>query len=273
MAVATSALGGTEMKSPFPGVDPFIEAQGQWPDFHSRFITYLCDAIGDHLPEDYVARIGERTNLIDLHRDESQISRPDVGIYKSAGTRTSFGVESSVAVLEPITATLPAYDEIVQTFIEIHHLPSERLVTVIELLSPSNKAEPGLSQYRAKRVGILQSDVHLVELDLLTAGRRMTEDVELKGNHDYCAVISDSQTRPKIHIYLWTVCDVIPAISIPLRAPDAPIKTDLLQTYQTAYERGRYGRTLDYTTQLNLPISDEAKEWCFQLAKGAGKMP
>jgi hypothetical protein len=40
------------MASPFPGLDPFIEAQGFWPDFHARFITYLCDTLAETLPAD-----------------------------------------------------------------------------------------------------------------------------------------------------------------------------------------------------------------------------
>ncbi len=33
------------MKSPFPGMDPYLEDQGRWPDFHASMITYCRDAI------------------------------------------------------------------------------------------------------------------------------------------------------------------------------------------------------------------------------------
>jgi len=35
------------MKSPFPGMDPFLEQPAYWPDFHSRFINVWCEAIAD----------------------------------------------------------------------------------------------------------------------------------------------------------------------------------------------------------------------------------
>ncbi|PYS38214.1 MAG: hypothetical protein DMG14_18520, partial [Acidobacteria bacterium] len=41
------------MASPFPGVDPYIEAQGFWPDFHASFITYLRDVLMEKLPANY----------------------------------------------------------------------------------------------------------------------------------------------------------------------------------------------------------------------------
>ena len=44
------------MKSPFPGMDPYLEDQGRWPDFHAS--TYDCAALSD-LPDDYVAQMGE----------------------------------------------------------------------------------------------------------------------------------------------------------------------------------------------------------------------
>ena len=29
------------MPSPFPGIDPYLESQGYWPDFHVSFIPYF----------------------------------------------------------------------------------------------------------------------------------------------------------------------------------------------------------------------------------------
>jgi hypothetical protein len=40
------------MSSPFPGIDPYLEAQGFWEGFHQRYVTYLCDALNDRLPQD-----------------------------------------------------------------------------------------------------------------------------------------------------------------------------------------------------------------------------
>jgi hypothetical protein len=44
----------------FPGVDPHLEDQGYWPDFHRRFMNYSCEAVADQLPPDYEARMAKK---------------------------------------------------------------------------------------------------------------------------------------------------------------------------------------------------------------------
>ena len=53
------------MPSPFPGIDPYLESQGYWPDFHASLTTYCRDALNDVLPESYEARLGEQLRLVE----------------------------------------------------------------------------------------------------------------------------------------------------------------------------------------------------------------
>lgn len=46
------------MKSPFPGLDPYLEAR--WGDVHQSLITYTRDTLQPNLPEDLRARVEER---------------------------------------------------------------------------------------------------------------------------------------------------------------------------------------------------------------------
>ena len=57
----------------FPGIDPFLEAQGYWPDFHSRTITYCSDAIADALPDPYLVRIEERIHLVERSAEDVRL--------------------------------------------------------------------------------------------------------------------------------------------------------------------------------------------------------
>ena len=70
------------------------------------------------------------------------------------------------------------HDEIVEPLVEIYVGRGEdrQLVTSIELLSPANKAagEQGRELYLRKQREILQSKVHLVEIDLLRGGQHTT---------------------------------------------------------------------------------------------------
>src|ERR1700736_2609626 len=56
--------------------------------------------------------------------------------------------------------------------VEIRDVAERRLVTCIEVLSPTNKRGPGREEYAGKRFQILSGNAHLVEIDLLRVGTR-----------------------------------------------------------------------------------------------------
>ena len=47
-------------------MDPYIESQGLWPDFHATFINYTRERLADLLPDAYEVRIDERVNFIQV---------------------------------------------------------------------------------------------------------------------------------------------------------------------------------------------------------------
>jgi len=49
------------MKSPFPGMDPFLERH--WGDVHATLIVYARDLLQPRLPDDLLARIEQRVFL------------------------------------------------------------------------------------------------------------------------------------------------------------------------------------------------------------------
>ena len=131
---------------------------------------------------------------------------------------------------------------------------------MLELLSPTNKGDGGYSDYLTKRAAILRQKVHLVELDLLLAGRRMPLGAPLP-KADYYAMVARSDRRPNVDVYSWSVRDPLPTIPIPLRAPDPDIGTDIAAVFATAYEKGRYARSLDYSKKLDLPLGEAELVW------------
>src|SRR4051812_10206748 len=92
--------------------------------------------------------------------------RADVGVARNAQSRAT---ESETAVLEaPLKIRLPAVDFEVSDHIEIRDKESRALITVVEMLRPTNKkAGPDREQYLGKRSFLLYKQVHFVELDLL----------------------------------------------------------------------------------------------------------
>jgi hypothetical protein len=60
------------MKSPFPGMDPYIEACGLWEDFHSHLVEKIGEKLADIAPDHYLIRTGFRyTRSIDYSKPSS----------------------------------------------------------------------------------------------------------------------------------------------------------------------------------------------------------
>lgn len=255
------------MPSPFPGVDPYLESQGYWPDFHARFITYWCDAVAELLPPNYEARMDERVNLVNVPAETVRRSEPDVSILRRPGRsrRTHRGTKG-LATLEPVTIPLMIEEEHRETYIEILQRPNRTLVAVLEVLSPANKEEPGRSSYLVKRGALLREEVHLVELDLLLGGQRLPLGEDYPPGHCY-ALVSRADRRPDCHVYTWTVRQPLPAIPIPLKGPDPDLLSDLASVFALTYERGRYAFSVDYGAALGLPLAEDERRWIVERAR------
>src|SRR5436190_19877093 len=115
------------MPSPFPGIDPYLEAQGLWEGFHLRFVPYYCDALNDVLPETYVAELGERLHLIELSAREAKLVLPDIAVIgrdRKASRGTARRKQAGgTLTLEPVTIPLPRVTmEVRDVWIEIRRL-------------------------------------------------------------------------------------------------------------------------------------------------------
>ncbi len=247
------------MPSPFPGIDPYLENPAYWPDFHNRFVNYWCEAIADALPDNYEAGIGERVYLIEHDPDVRKLTFPDVSITDVARDRR--GTQASdVATLEPVTIPLTILDGPRETYIEIIHRPDRSLVTALELLSPANKNQPGRTEYLAKRNALLYQNVHLVELDILRGGQRLPLARTLPHGDAYYFVSRDEQ-RPDCQVYSWMLPHALPVLPVPLRTPDADLLIDLASVYNTAYDRGRFQKRIDYRGATPSHLTAQEIDW------------
>ena len=258
------------MPSPFPGMNPYLEQQGVWHDFHQRFVVAISDQLSAETRPAYSVRLEERVYVHDLPDDERRyMGRPDVAIALQAHRQRSEAVMASggAALAEPdVIATLPPDQTMIRIpRLEIRDRRGGDLVTVIELLSPTNKfGGQDRETYLIKRRAIMHSGVHLVEIDLLRRGERMPfEDLP---SCDYCVTVSRAEQRPKVGVYLARLREALPTVPIPLRVPDPDVPLDLMAALHAVYDRAGYVDYL-YDTGPVPPLHPEDAVWAEGLVR------
>lgn len=254
------------MASPSPGMDPYLETPALWSDFHATFVTYWREALSECLPDNYEARIDEKVSLVEIVPPRKKLIEPDIALTQSRSAVVFAGAPAGVATLDPVTLSLVIEEETHARHIEILHRPDRTLVAVLELLSPTNKEEPGRTLYLAKRNALIYHPVHLVELDLLLKGRRLPLEEDLPAG-DYYALISRGDRRPNCDVYAWTLRHALPTLPIPLRSPDPEIAFDVGAVFARTYERGRYARSIDYQAPPPIPLDAERQAWVMERAR------
>lgn len=153
-----------------------------------------------------------------------------------------------------------------QAYIEILYQPDRSLVATLELLSPANKEQPGRTEYLAKRRALIYQHVHVVELDLLLGGRRLPLQQPLPAA-DYYYLVSPGNRRPDCDVYRWHLRKPLPTLPIPLRPPDVDILVDLGAVFTTAYERGRFGRRINYHGAIPPVVAKRDRSWVQAVVK------
>ncbi|WP_165220297.1 DUF4058 family protein [Aquisphaera insulae] len=254
------------MPSPFPGMDPYIEALGLWEGFHAPMITYCSQLLNQHLPGNYLAQIETRVVMISPEDSPGQrvpdllVARRRDQPHPAVFTDPEGG---GIATLEPVTIPLARDSvEIRRRWIEIKVLPDLDLVTVVEILSPTNKAGIGYREYVEKRNALLDRPINLVELDLLLDGDPPPMGRALEAGR-YHAIVARAEDRPNAQVYSWGLRQPLPSIPIPLRAPEADVKLDLAEAFELTYRLGRFDMIVRHELPLpeRLPINVADRDW------------
>jgi hypothetical protein len=256
------------MSSPFPGMDPFLENQ-EWQDFHTDFNVALRAALIGQIEPRYIVRVERRVYVeFPSHVEDPRVRIADAAILVSetptAGFDPSRGAAATTSVATAV-CELPMPEEQRETYLVIRERQTREIVTVIETLSPANKRRgDGRREYLQKREEVLQSQAHLVELDLLRGGERLPMVTPLPPG-DYYAIVSRRNRRPKADVYAWTMIQTLPEIPIPLKKGDSDVMLQLQPIFATVYERARYDLSVDYQAPLDPPPGDAEVEWLSQL--------
>lgn len=253
------------MKSPFPGMDPYIEACGLWLDFHDDLIGEIKRALAVALPERYLVRTGERSYIVlaEPEGKETHSFIPDVGVTAPPSA------EPATAVADPVAAvTLRAFIEERhrEAFVEIFEAgPEQRLVTCVEVLSPTNKrrGSEGWDLYLRKRQSLLLGAAHLVELDLVRGGSKLPM-VDPWPAAPYSLLVCRRQRAPYCQVWPVHFQQPLPPVAVPLDGADPDVVLELQPMIDAIYARGRYHRSIDYARPLSPPLTADEQSWLAQ---------
>src|SRR5262249_49213270 len=140
--------------------------------------------------------------------------------------------------------------------------PERKLVTGIEVLSPSNKRPntKGWRLYHRKRLAFLSGYANFVEIDLLRRGRRMPM-VSAWPDSPYYLLVCRKKQAPRCSGWPAFFTRPLPLIRIPLLPPDPDISLDLQPMVEAIYARSRYERDIDYRQPLQPPLSPPEQAW------------
>jgi len=264
---------GEIMPSPFPGMDPYLESPVMWPDVHHELISQIRAALNLTIRPRYVARVELRVYISDDDDPGREALVPDLRVEATPRRKGGKKVKHSppVAIAEPLIIPLLLDDEIEEARIEIRHLETDSLVTVIEVMSPTNKIRGarGRTSFMDKRREVLASEVNWVEIDLLRDGAPSVTHPPLIPC-DYRVMVSRVRDRHRGRYWPISVRQPLPVIGIPLRGKDADVPLDLGAVLNAAYDNAAYEASIDYRKEPNPPLNTADAAWAKQVLRERG---
>jgi hypothetical protein len=254
------------MPSPFPGMNPYLEQNDAWEDFHHDFISRAREMLSDQVEPNYYVKVEVRLYLHELSAEQRRyFGRADVGVTGQPIREPSTKTTSVSAPMELVMANVEVERH---SSLEIRDRRDRRVVTVIELLSPTNKTPgPDRDDYLRKRNILLIERIHFVEIDLRRGGERPGPPT--LPPCDYYALVSRYEERPKLGVWPLSLRDRLPVIPIPLSAPDPDVLLDLQTVLDRAYDAADYGKYV-YGETPEPPLSEEQLDWTRQFLPRPG---
>ena len=248
-------------------MNPYLEAR--WGDVHTRLCAYISASLQPTLPAGLRARAEERV-LLSVDDEPYRIRRGDtVLIESSSAARTDGGGNVGVGTAAPVIVEV-AQDVLVHRWVKIIDTRAgDRVVTVIEVLSPWNKQRGKANkEYLEKVDEYLSSDVNFVEIDLLRSSRNrlvVSRDVVPAGRRpDYLVCVNRPARRTKWELYPIPLREPLPTVPIPCRETDPDVPLALQPLIDRIYVEGGHD-DIDYSSPPEPPLSAEDQAWAQSL--------
>ncbi|MEI8375669.1 MAG: DUF4058 family protein [Planctomycetota bacterium] len=258
------------MKSPFPGMDPYLESH--WGDVHTHLMVYASNQLNSQLPGDLQASVEEAVAVIE-ENEPSRTRYPDVRVSEQPETAGGTAVATvAVTVAEPYRVIVQ--DE-PQTWRHIEIVDSGgRVITAIEFLSPGNKVgSQAQLNYIQKQREFLNARINLVEIDLIRAGNyvlALPEDrLPAACRSSYLVCVRRAAQRNAAEVYPMPLRQPLLNIRVPLRPTDDDVVLRLQELIDDSYRDGRYAR-LDYRLDPVPRLGESDASWINSILREKG---
>jgi hypothetical protein len=209
-------------------MDPYLEDEKLWPEFHRALVAALYQALPPNLGDRYRARVGQRHY-----------------------------------VTEQALFTSVIRDEHHEEFVEVRQRSDGRLVTLLDVVSPANKTLPAArAAYLDKRQEAKGAGASLVEIDLVLQGQP-TLDYSRDGlpDWDYAVTVTRSTQPERYEIYTATLQKKLPRFRLPLSADDRDTVLDLQTAFARCYDQGGFCARIDYGRDPVTALADDDRKW------------
>jgi hypothetical protein len=245
-------------------MNPYLEQVGVWKQFHQQFCTRFMELLVPQVRPEFFVKIEEHVYVHDVTEQERiLVGFADVSVTRPEASQSC--PHSPFAILEaPLEIEIPIISKIERVpYLEVRDREDRLVVTVIELLSPTNKRiGDDRNAFLAKRRNLLRSDAHYVEIDLLRGGPRLP--LKDEPSCDYYVIVSRAERRPMTGMWPLRLRDRLPEIPIPLREPHAEARIDLQAILHHVYDVAGYEDYL-YQSQPQPRLHPEDEAWARQL--------
>jgi len=150
--------------------------------------------------------------------------------------------------------------------IEIHSLADDKLVTLLEVVSPANKTTAaGRQAYLNKRREVIGERAGIVEIDLVLQGMpTLTYSREGLPEFDYAVLVTRSTAPDRYEIYTATFQNRLPKFKLPMAPDDRDTLLDLQSAFTRAYDLGGFRERINYDSDPPVNLNEVNHRWLDQ---------
>jgi hypothetical protein len=215
-------------------MDPYLEAPAHWPLFQQGLVVGLSEVLQPSLGERYRLRTGVRTY-----------------------------------VNEQVLFTSIIREEHKEEYIEIRQRSTDRVISVVDIVSPANRATTkGRQEYKKKRDEYRKLNANLIELELVLQGATCL-DISSEGlpEFDYAVSVCRARQQDRYEIYTTTLQKRLPRIRLPLAADDRDLIVDLQAVFTRCHDRF-FAAKIDYQKDPPMLLKEPDYKWLRQTVGG-----